>query len=548
MRRLAHGLVLLLAAGCGSAGSSGGGSASAPVALEAPPDGLVTSGPVQVRAISNGPDTIELLADDVLFAYGPSPLEVTWDPAGLSSGIHVLTARVTRYQGSTPSVFTATRTVVFERVPLAVAWKTPPEAFVGDPPALAQVGFTTRVDPMSLGGPDSVTVTDLVGNVVSSAVSLSPDGRTLGVAVATGWSGHFEIRLRGLAAYAAAEVLPDVVWPIDAYRGPILNLDPDRPASTPSIAIDGAGRPVVGWIEAGALRVKRLDADGVWRTLGGAIGPLVLRQRLATRPDGTPAVVVTTPDAGPTVYGWDGLTWTPLGLPVPEPRYAYDAALAFDGAGRPVVAWMSITRRDAYSNVFYTVAAARLDGGTWALLGGDLADAATGHAMWPALAVDPLGAPVLSYADLGAGKVRTLRWDAGWTPIGEVSSTPVCVGEAIAPDGSVTLVTEDFDEVRWYGGAGPALLSSTPVDFRAGEGTEVAIAPDPGGWTATAWLGGGAVHVGVAGADYAWLNGLRTGLAHSPVVAVTPAGRVHALWVEEFGARRLLVGADVPSR
>jgi hypothetical protein len=92
--------------------------------------------------------------------------------------------------------------------------------------------------------------------------------------------------------------------------GQALNVDPTKAASSPAIALDAAGRPVVVWLEGtapSALYVKRWDGSG-WQPLGGNVDTTI-----GTQGPRTPSVAV----------GRDGtvvVLWTSTVITAPAPN------------------------------------------------------------------------------------------------------------------------------------------------------------------------------------------------------------------------------------
>lgn len=142
---------------------------------------------------------------------------------------------------------------------------------------------------------------------------------------------------------------------------------------TPALGLDGAGRPIVAWLQGEVLAsnvyAKRWTGER-WEALGGALN---------RRPN----------------------------------TYVASTRLAMDARERPVVAWLEDV--DGQDGLF----ASRWTGHSWEALGGRL-----GSASAPSLALDRGGNPVLAWVEErgSLGRVRLARWTGqGWRDLGSVN-------------------------------------------------------------------------------------------------------------------------------
>ena len=131
-------------------------------------------------------------------------------------------------------------------------------------------------------------------------------------------------------------------------RGPRFN-DVKAFSRSPSLALNGAGVPTVAWLQGEVLhsnlQVARRTAQG-WQAVGGALNrqpnTYLSSPRLALDPAGQPVVAWLEDRGGQdTLYAsrWNGRKWLALGGQVNR-RFASAPSLALDAAGNPVLAWV----------------------------------------------------------------------------------------------------------------------------------------------------------------------------------------------------------------
>ncbi|MEF2278506.1 hypothetical protein V3W47_09335 [Deinococcus sp. YIM 134068] len=144
---------------------------------------------------------------------------------------------------------------------------------------------------------------------------------------------------------------------------------------TPALALGGAGRPTVAWLQgevlASSVLAKRWTGER-WEALGGALN--------------------RTPDT-----------------------YVASTRLVLDARERPVVAWLEDV--EGQDGLF----ASRWTGSTWEALSGRLG---TASASAPSLTLDRGGNPVLAWVEErgGIGRVRLARWTGRtWRDLGLVN-------------------------------------------------------------------------------------------------------------------------------
>lgn len=207
-------------------------------------------------------------------------------------------------------------------------------------------------------------------------------------------------------------------------------------ANSPAIAVDPSGFPAVAWCDSSSkIYVRRWDGSswaelGAGSASGGGISQttsnISRNPAIAFDANGRPIVAWEDTSAGNyEIYArrWDGAAWVEMGTGSASgggisssPGLSDDVALATDAGGRAVLVW-----RDSGG-----IWIRRWDGTAWIDMGtgsaaGNGISLTAGPVATPALALDPVGNPVVCWSDYstGNGEIYARRWDgAAWTGIG----------------------------------------------------------------------------------------------------------------------------------
>jgi len=369
-------------------------------------------------------------------------------------------------------------------------------------------------------------------------------------ALAVGWGGP--------SASPAQRVLPVVAWPSSYAWG--------------TVGVNGWSPPLPsasyyyssGWMDLAASYINdpntKSSADPqLAMTPTG--DPVVAFTDLFN--DGVQQVLVKRSVAAPN--GYTSFTWSAYGGPLNRnaARVASEPALALDGAGRPVVAWIE-ERGGALDPALYV---SRWDGTWWSEVGGAVNATFTGRPSAPTVAVDSAGTLHVAWLqpDGGGGqRVRVARWNgasSAWQPLGGTldatgsTSTPALAADAhvfVAFSEKVASLETALVQ-RWNGtdawealGAGvhadAAQPSRTPsLRVRSGDAPVVAFVESDG--TAdqlyvSTWDAQGAAWT-VAGGP---LNANALHSARLPTLALDADGVAAVAWLE--GTDLLLVARE----
>jgi Bacterial Ig-like domain len=188
--------------------------------------------------------------------------------------------------------------------------------------------------------------------------------------------------------------------------GTILDTDPSKNASNPSVAIDSGGNPIVTWNEsdgsANNIFVKKWNGSS-WTSLGAILDNEPTSNALvpSIAIDSSDNPIVTWSEFGGTseniyVKKWNGSTWTSLGtiLDIDPNKPAYEPAIAIDAGGNPIVTW---SESDGTSNNSYVK---KWNGSTWTPLGAILDTDPSKDALFPSIAIDSSSNPIVTYQEL----------------------------------------------------------------------------------------------------------------------------------------------------
>jgi hypothetical protein len=460
----------------------------------------ITNADVQVRAqvIGPPPDEVELMADGVAVAVLAPPYELRWNTQSLDEGTHVLSVRASLGERDFTS---EARPLVVDRTPPRLTSQVPSTgAQAVSVHQTIQATFSEPLDPATVSA-ETVVLRTAAG-VLAADVVLTPEGHSLVVQpdVLLPADSTLQVQLAGTLADLAGntlEALPqEWEWKVPGYLplgAPLsANATDGSEAQHPSLKIDGAGRPVVAWLDATQLEpygvhVRRWNGTS-WEPLGAAlsisVGSTSNGCSLMFDGEGRPLVVWDEQSASGGVSvrirRWNGSTWEPLGTSdvlLPQPLGADFIIFAGDGQGQLVAALREFNQGATSVSVW------RWDGRTWARLGSSLkVDSARGVSSLR-MALDPAGNPFVSWSesDLGGNLGAYMRhWNgSAWTSIpmpAQSHAVALIVDDTGAPvfnvgawDGAALSV-----QLRRWNGSSWATLGS-PINSYPGA-TESAVA------------------------------------------------------------------------
>lgn len=193
-----------------------------------------------------------------------------------------------------------------------------------------------------------------------------------------------------------------------------LNTDTTKDATYPSLAVDTLGNPVVAWTEEvtpilSHAYVKRWNGTS-WVQVGGPVDTSNTSFASLSL-DSTANPVLALVGADVRVKYWNGSSWVQLGGAVGSD--ATFARLSLDTGGYPVVAWtkaLSATLRRVYVH--------RWNGSSWVQVGGGpLNINANQDALFPSLALDATGQPVVAWQESTSSTSPVFHvWVKRWLP------------------------------------------------------------------------------------------------------------------------------------
>ncbi|WP_415788692.1 hypothetical protein, partial [Deinococcus saxicola] len=296
--------------------------------------------------------------------------------------------------------------------------------------------------------------------------------------------------------------------------GGVLNYDVPRPASNVDLALDAQGTPIMVWNENygdNDVVVFRAYQHGNWtdwfpRYLGDDL-PYAARTRSVVAQDGEPVFAWGESLRNPygsrlSVRRWDGgkKTWTRSPAFNQISVFSRTPALALNGAGQPVVAWLQGEVLE--SNVFVK----RWNGTAWEGLGGSLNRTPDRYLASTRLKLDAQGQPTVAWLEDLNGKdaLYASRWDGQqWQALGGPVSANYAAAPALALDR-----------------AGQPILAW--VEKRAGAAQEGTGQVHLARWTGGRWQDSGVMN----------LDPHRD--ARSPSLAVLPDGEIVLAWREDM--------------
>jgi len=249
----------------------------------------------------------------------------------------------------------------------------------------------------------------------------------------------------------------------------------------PSLAIGPDSKPVVAWEDNNngkAIYVRRWDGSAwVEMGAGSASGGGISQSAgfpgdpsLAIGPDGKPVVTWHNDSSGIAeiyVKRWNGSAWVEMGTGSASgggisknngtSRYP---SLAIGPDGKPVVAWHD----DSSGNAEIYVK--RWDGGAWVTMGANSASGGgisknNGASIFPSLAIDPDGRPMVAWEDDSSGnwEIYVKRWNgSAWEEMaGSASGGGISQNSghsedpslAIGPDGAPVIAWDDSSSGNW---------------------------------------------------------------------------------------------------
>ena len=200
--------------------------------------------------------------------------------------------------------------------------------------------------------------------------------------------------------------------------GEALDVDVSKRATEPKIAVDKQQNPVVAWRENSTqLFVKRWNGN-VWEQIGDAVSTWTswLDFTLALDNEGNPLLAFGEP-IGPNnddvyVKRWNGSNWEKLGKALDNKveQFAGNPSLAIDSAGNPVVVWQENT---GLEKELWTIFVKRWNESAWEE-GRALNNNIMQSAEKPTIAIDSTGSPVVTWQEQLAGGDGTRLYVKRW--------------------------------------------------------------------------------------------------------------------------------------
>lgn len=253
--------------------------------------------------------------------------------------------------------------------------------------------------------------------------------------------------------------------------GEALNYDRPRPLSSLNLALDASGTPVLVWNENygdNDIVVFRAFQGGDWtqwrsRYLGDDL-PYAARTRAVVARAGEPVLAwgeyLRKPDGSRlTVRAWTGTTWSRSVAFNDLRQFSRTPALALNGAGNPVVAWL---QGDVLAS---DVLVSRWTGEQWERLGTPVNRRGRTYLASTRLVLDRAGRPVVAWLEDVSGRdtLFAARWDGtAWRSLGGAVSVHQASSPSLALDAGGQAVLSWVEErggpgtvhaARWSGSA-----------------------------------------------------------------------------------------------
>lgn len=505
---------------------------SVTLTLAAPGGTTYTNGTVNVQLQLQGdtPEQVELLVDDQQLTTLQAPYTFSWDTTSVVEGEHRLAGRA---RIGDKSFASEVRDVVVDRTPPQVVSRTPTpsaqDVWVHQP---IQATFS---EPLKASTLTSASVKLSVGGTeVSSASSLSADGKTLTVTPAASLTvpNSLQLMLATDVTDLAGNplVIPSGTWtwslPISFPIGGLSALPGNTNAHEPFLQLSSSGEPFVVWREetdTGAFNVYASHWTGSdWETLGSAINSIPYSSSLPSSANlfhmlrldsaNNPIVAWIHPDGQePGIYlkRWSNNQWMSIGTPLnPFPGTSsipVSLSLSVTTNDNPVVAW----EQQNPSTFAYFIHVWKWSGQAWSEYGGPLSMTRQGGDARPVLALDRANKPVVAWADYSSDRtfdgINVRRWNgSSWEELGSaVDANPSASTEVSQP--RLILDASDNPVIAWCETDGTAYN----VHVRR--------------WTGTTWESLGGTLSAVPGATN----------AGSPDLAMDGHGNIFITWLEE---------------
>ncbi len=461
----------------------------------------VTNSDVQVSATVAGasPDEVELLADGVVVATLASPYELRWSAQSLEEGTHVLSVRAT-LEGRR---FTSeSHTLIVDRTPPRLVSQTP---LTGSQAVsvhqTVRATFSEPLDSTTVSA-ESVKLLSDTG-VIAAEVVLESEGTSLTILPAPLLPAdavvqvEFEGAVADLAGNAVQALSEPWKWTVPGFLplGEPLSASPTESSQSisPSLQIDGAGRPVVAWVggmgveSPYGVRVRRWIGSG-WEQLGGVlevpVGSTSTFCSLTIDADGRSIVVwhevqSTTGSTSMHTRRWNGSAWDVLG-DVPLRQQGSADLIVSKGNRQGQIALAFVEQYQGNDQVLV----GRWNGTTWGMLGGGLKVNSSRFVSGIQLAIDAAGNPVVAWSESTSGgdiaaymrRWNGSSWDAITMPV-QTFPGELLIDDSGAPvlDARVWNGTAWSAQLRRWNGSSWATLGN-PISLFSGATNSAAIA------------------------------------------------------------------------